>query len=60
MTAPKICPTCGTEYPADERFCPRDGSALKAPGGGTDLIGSIIADRYLVLAKRGEGGLGQV
>jgi serine/threonine-protein kinase len=60
MTAPKICPTCGTEYPADERFCPRDGSALKALGGGTDLIGSIIAERYLVLAKLGEGGMGQV
>ena len=60
MTAPKICPTCGTEYPADERFCPRDGSALKAQGGGSDLIGSIIADRYLVLAKLGEGGMGRV
>ena len=50
MTAPKICPTCGTEYPADERFCPKDGSALRAQGDGSDLIGSIIADRYLVLA----------
>ena len=59
MSAPKICPTCGTEYPADERFCPRDGSALKAQGS-TDLIGSIIADRYLVLSKLGEGGMGQV
>ena len=62
MTAPlpKICPTCGTEYPADERFCPRDGSALRAQGGGSDLIGSIIAERYLVLSKLGEGGMGQV
>ena len=62
MTAPlpKLCPTCGTEYPADERFCPRDGTALRAQGGGSDLIGSIIADRYLVLSKIGEGGMGQV
>ena len=60
MSAPKICPTCGTEYPADERFCPRDGSALRALDGGTDLIGSIIAERYLVLEKLGEGGMGRV
>jgi len=60
VPAPKICPTCGTEYPADERFCPRDGSALKSQDGGTDLIGSIIADRYLVLEKLGEGGMGRV
>ena len=59
MSAPKICPTCGTEYPADERFCPRDGSALKSQGG-SELIGSIIAERYLVLSKLGEGGMGRV
>ena len=60
MTVPKLCPTCGTEYPADERFCPRDGTALRTLGGGSELIGSIIADRYLVLSKIGEGGMGQV
>jgi serine/threonine-protein kinase len=60
VSAPKLCPTCGTEYPADERFCPRDGTALRAQGGGADLIGSIIADRYLVLSKIGEGGMGHV
>ncbi|PYP76986.1 MAG: hypothetical protein DMD35_16735 [Gemmatimonadetes bacterium] len=60
MSAPKICPTCGTEYPADERFCPRDGSALKSRDGGSGIIGSIIADRYLVLSKLGEGGMGRV
>ena len=30
------CPTCGTEYAPTERFCPRDGSALRAPGADAD------------------------
>ena len=60
MSDQKICPTCGTEYPANERFCPRDGTALRSQGGGTDLVGSIIAERYHVLKKLGEGGMGQV
>jgi hypothetical protein len=61
VSALKVCPTCGTEYPANERFCPRDGTALRAQGGsGTDLVGSIIAERYHVLKKLGEGGMGQV
>ncbi len=60
MSALKICPTCGTEYPANERFCQRDGTALRSQDGGTDLVGSIIAERYHVLKKLGEGGMGQV
>ena len=60
MSQEKICPTCGTEYPANERFCPRDGTALRSQGGGNDLVGSIIGERYHVLKKLGEGGMGQV
>ncbi len=57
----KICPTCSTEYPANERFCPRDGSALRSQGeSSNDLVGSIIAERYHVMKKLGEGGMGQV
>jgi eukaryotic-like serine/threonine-protein kinase len=59
VSALKICPTCSTEYPANERFCPRDGTALRAQSG-TDLVGTIIAERYHILKKLGEGGMGQV
>jgi serine/threonine protein kinase len=60
VSALKICPQCGTEYELDQRFCPKDGSTLKSQNAAGDLVGSIIADRYHVLKKLGEGGMGTV
>jgi serine/threonine protein kinase len=56
----KVCPQCGTEYSPEQSFCPRDGSTLRSLNAGSDLVGSIIADRYRVTKKLGEGGMGAV
>jgi serine/threonine-protein kinase len=55
----KVCPQCGTEYETTARFCPADGSALR-PKGSDSLIGSVLADRYHILKRIGEGGMGRV
>jgi serine/threonine protein kinase/Flp pilus assembly protein TadD len=60
VSATKICPTCSTQYPETERFCPKDGMALHALRVSTDLVGSVIADRYHILQRLGAGGMGRV
>ncbi len=54
----KTCTTCGAEWPDDTKFCPSDGSPLRATEG-TSLIGSVVA-AYHILDKLGEGGMGAV
>ncbi len=55
----KVCPQCGTEYETAARFCPNDGTSLR-PKGSDTLIGRVLADRYHILKRIGEGGMGRV
>jgi serine/threonine protein kinase len=54
------CPSCERRYDTSVRFCPHDGSVLRALGQSDDLLGQVIADRYHILEKIGQGGMGLV
>ena len=60
MSARKVCSVCSAEYGEDQKFCPNDGSPLRAGESVEGLTGQIIADRYRVLSTLGEGGMGRV
>jgi serine/threonine-protein kinase len=52
-----LCPTCRTQCEEGVPICPLDGTQLPAQ---PRLIGQILGDRYHVLERIGEGGMGTV
>ncbi|MCE9572700.1 MAG: serine/threonine protein kinase [Deltaproteobacteria bacterium] len=53
------CPTCKAVFRGTFRRCPNDGALLE-PGADDPLVGGVLAERYLIEAIIGDGGLARV
>ena len=64
----RICPSCRTEYLGREVFCPVDAARLVSTEGANfsvvdpddPIVGTILAGRYEIVKRIGEGGMGLV
>ncbi len=58
----KSCPQCGNSYNDDFTVCPGDKTALIhiASSGADPMLGRLLAGRFLLVGKLGQGGMGSV
>src|SRR5438045_2069291 len=54
------CPSCGRPVPPQALFCPMDGTPVEGAGEGArdPLLNQIVADRYLMKERLGQGDSG--
>ncbi len=55
----KFCPRCSKRFPDNAQVCPHDGTNLVQLDD-SDLVGSVLDNRYSILARIGKGGMGVV
>jgi serine/threonine-protein kinase len=55
----KTCPSCHQVLPDDALFCPIDGTSVAAAES-DPLLGSVVADRYVLLERIGHGNSGVI
>src|SRR5438045_3313445 len=58
--AARNCPSCGRPVPGEALFCPMDGTPVEGANEGArdPLLNQIVADRYLMKQRLGQGGSG--
>ncbi|HEX8952096.1 MAG TPA: serine/threonine-protein kinase, partial [Polyangia bacterium] len=54
------CTQCGAATPDDARFCPRCGAPVIAPSANDPMIGKVVAERYKLVEKIGQGSSGAI